>query len=67
MSPGKGLAMSLIHLKPLSFDKAFLIPLAAGLAVAKSLENRGLNPKLNGLMIFLLIVRKLVVFYAKVR
>ena len=47
MSPGKGLAMSLIHLKPLSLDEASLIPLAAGLAVAKSLKNRGLNPKLK--------------------
>tara|TARA_B100000575_G_C23024814_1_gene590179 strand:- start:99 stop:857 length:759 start_codon:yes stop_codon:yes gene_type:complete len=47
MSPGKGLAMSLIHLKPLSLDEASLMPLAAGLAVAKSLKNRGLNPKLK--------------------
>ena len=47
MSPGKGLAMSLIHLRPLSLDDASLIPLAAGLAVAKCLKNRGLNPKLK--------------------
>ena len=47
MSPGKGLAMSLIHLKPLSLNDASLIPLAAGLAIAKSLKSRGLNPKLK--------------------
>ena len=47
MSPGKGLAMSIIYLKTLSIKKATLIPLASGLAIAKALENRGFRPKLK--------------------
>ena len=47
MSPGKGLAMSIIYLNQLSLNKALLIPLATGLAIAKSLENRGLKPQLK--------------------
>ena len=47
MGPGKGLAMSVIYLKTLSIKKATLIPLASGLAIAKTLENRGFKPKLK--------------------
>ena len=47
MSPSKGLAMSIIILESLDISKAQLIPLAAGLAVAKALTNRGSNPKLK--------------------
>lgn len=47
MGPGKGLAMSIIYLKTLSIKKATLIPLASGLAIAKTLENRGFKPKLK--------------------
>ena len=39
MGSGKGLAMSIIYLKTLSINKATLIPLASGLAIAKALEN----------------------------
>jgi BirA family transcriptional regulator, biotin operon repressor / biotin---[acetyl-CoA-carboxylase] ligase len=47
MGPGKGLAMSIIYLKTLSIKKATLIPLASGLAIAKTLEDRGFKPKLK--------------------
>ena len=47
MSPSKGLAMSLILLESLSTEKAGLIPLATGVAMAKTLENRGFSPKLK--------------------
>jgi len=47
MSPSKGLAMSLVMLEPLSLKKAELISIAAGVAVAKALKNRGGKPKLK--------------------
>ena len=47
MSPSKGIAMSLILLEPLSPNIAGLIPLIAGIAMAKTLNNRGLSPKLK--------------------
>lgn len=47
MSPSKGLAMSIILTEPLSIDEAELIPIAAGVAAAKTLENRGAVPHLK--------------------
>tara|TARA_B110000037_G_scaffold18736_1_gene19619 strand:- start:1536 stop:2297 length:762 start_codon:yes stop_codon:yes gene_type:complete len=47
MSPSKGLAMTLIILDSLPIETALLIPLAAGLATAKALTNRGADPKLK--------------------
>ena len=47
MSPSKGLAMSLVMLDPLSLKKAELISIAAGIAIAKALKNRGGKPKLK--------------------
>ncbi len=47
MSPSKGLAMSIIIMEPLSTNEATLIPITAGVAVAKALENRGAVPKLK--------------------
>ena len=47
MSPSKGLAMSIILKQPISIQDGLLIPIAAGVAVAKALENRGGNPKLK--------------------
>ena len=47
MSPSKGIAMSLILLESLSFKIARLIPLVAGIAMAKTLNNRGFSPKLK--------------------
>jgi BirA family biotin operon repressor/biotin-[acetyl-CoA-carboxylase] ligase len=47
MSPSKGLAMSLILLESITAEKAGLIPLAAGAAAAKAMENRGSSPKLK--------------------
>ena len=47
MSPSKGLAMSLIILESLSAEKVRLIPLLTGIAIAKTLENRGYSPKLK--------------------
>ncbi len=44
MGPSKGLAMSLIYLKTVLYNNALLIPLAAGLSIAETLKNRGLNP-----------------------
>ena len=45
MSPSKGLTMSIILKKPISINYGLLIPIAAGVAAAKALENRGANPK----------------------
>ncbi|MBI88764.1 MAG: biotin--[acetyl-CoA-carboxylase] ligase [Candidatus Marinimicrobia bacterium] len=47
MSPSKGLAMSIILTNPFPVKTAKLIPLAAGVAAAKMLENRGAIPKLK--------------------
>ena len=47
MSPSKGLTMSIILKKPISINYGLLIPIAAGVATAKALENRGANPKLK--------------------
>ncbi len=47
MSPSKGLTMSIILKKPISINYGLLIPIAAGVAAAKALENRGANPKLK--------------------
>jgi len=47
MSPSKGLAMSLILKEPLVIKDAELIPIAAGVAAAMTLENRGLTPGLK--------------------
>ena len=47
MSPSKGLAMSLILNKQLSLEDAELIPIATGVAVAMTLKNRGLEPRLK--------------------
>lgn len=47
MSPSKGLAMSLILTEPLTIKNAELIPIAAGVAAAMTLENRGLTPELK--------------------
>jgi len=47
MGPSKGLAMSIIYLKTISYDNALLIPLAAGLSVAETLKNRGLKPSIK--------------------
>jgi BirA family biotin operon repressor/biotin-[acetyl-CoA-carboxylase] ligase len=47
MSPSKGIAMSLILQKPLPFNLAGLIPLVAGVAMARTLKNRNFNPKLK--------------------
>ena len=47
MGPSKGLAMSIILKQSISIQDGLLIPIAAGVAVAKALENRGGNPKLK--------------------
>ncbi len=47
MSPSKGIAMSIILIKKFSLNDALLIPIAAGVAVAKTLSHRGGNPKLK--------------------
>lgn len=47
MSPSKSLAMSIIINCEIEVKKAFLIPLAAGLCVAKTLKNRGFEPQLK--------------------
>ena len=47
MSPSKGLAMSLILNKQHSLENAELIPIATGVAVAMTLKNRGLEPRLK--------------------
>ncbi len=47
MSPSKGLAMSIILTEPLSIEEAELIPIAAGVATAKTIENRGAVPQLK--------------------
>ncbi len=47
MSPSKGLAMSIILKQSISIQEGLLIPIAAGVAVAKALENRGGKPKLK--------------------
>jgi BirA family biotin operon repressor/biotin-[acetyl-CoA-carboxylase] ligase len=47
MSPSKSLTMSIIVKEELALKKAFLIPLASGLAVAKTLKNRGFKPQLK--------------------
>ncbi len=47
MSPSKGLAMSIILIESIKMVDAQLIPLAAGVAMAKTLQNRGMNPKLK--------------------
>ena len=40
MSPSKGLAMSIVLKKSISIQDGLLIPIAAGVAIAKALENR---------------------------
>jgi len=47
MSPSKGLTMSLILIKQMKIKDAALIPLAAGVAMAKTLKNRGVKPELK--------------------
>ena len=47
MSPSKGLAMSIILKQSISIQDGLLIPIAAGVAIAKALENRGGAPKLK--------------------
>ena len=47
MSPSKGLAMSIILKRSISIQDGLLIPIAAGVAIAKALENRGGKPKLK--------------------
>ena len=47
MSPSKGLAMSIILQKNLNVSEAKLIPLAAGIAAAQAIENRGGSPTLK--------------------
>ncbi len=47
MGPSKGLAMSIILLEPLKLKNATLVPIMAGVAVAKTLSNRGGMPKLK--------------------
>ena len=47
MSPSKGLALSLILLEPMSLEIAGLIPLVAGVAMAKTLKNQGGSPTLK--------------------
>ena len=47
MSPSKGLAMSIVLIKPMKIEDAELIPLVAGVAMVKALQNRGMNPKLK--------------------
>ena len=47
MSPSKSLAMSIIINEEISSEQAFLVPLAAGLAVAKALKNRSFEPQLK--------------------
>ena len=47
MSPSKGLSMSIILKQSISIHDGLLIPIAAGVAIAKALENRGGNPKLK--------------------
>ena len=47
MSPSKGLAMSLILMDSITIENASLVPLAAGVAVARTLENRGSSPNLK--------------------
>lgn len=47
MSPSKGIALSIILMEPIQSIKTGLIPLAAGIAVAKTFENRGCSPTLK--------------------
>ena len=47
MSPSKGLALSLILLESIPLEIAGLIPLVAGIAMAKTLKNRGGSPTLK--------------------
>lgn len=47
MSPSKGLALSLILLESIPLEKARLIPLVAGVAMAKTLKNQGGSPTLK--------------------
>ncbi|MFL2982811.1 MAG: biotin--[acetyl-CoA-carboxylase] ligase [Candidatus Neomarinimicrobiota bacterium] len=47
MGPSKGLALSLILTKPIEFKDAILLPLAAGVAAARTLDNRGSQAQLK--------------------
>jgi BirA family biotin operon repressor/biotin-[acetyl-CoA-carboxylase] ligase len=47
MSPSKSLTMSIIVNEEITIEQALLVPLAAGLAVAKTLKNRGFEPQLK--------------------
>jgi BirA family biotin operon repressor/biotin-[acetyl-CoA-carboxylase] ligase len=47
MSPSKGLSLTLILLEPMSLEIAGLIPLVAGVAMAKTLKNQGGSPTLK--------------------
>lgn len=47
MSPSKSLAMSIIIKDEITIEQALLVPLAAGLAVAKTLKNRSFKPQLK--------------------
>lgn len=47
MGQSKGLAFSLIYEKNISIRDASLIPIAIGVSVAKTLENRGATPSLK--------------------
>lgn len=47
MSPSKSLAMSIIIKNEITIEQALLVPLAAGLAVAKTLKNRSFKPQLK--------------------
>ncbi len=47
MSPSKGLSLTLILLESMSLEIAGLIPLVAGVAMAKTLKNQGGSPTLK--------------------
>ena len=47
MAPSKGLAMSIILNQKFTIEEAELIPIAAGVSIAKAIENRGAKPQLK--------------------
>ncbi len=47
MAPSKGLAMSIILDQKLTIEEAELMPIAAGVSIAKAIENRGAKPQLK--------------------
>ena len=46
MAPSKGLAMSIILNQKFTIEEAELVPIAAGVSIAKAIENRGAKPQL---------------------